>query len=176
VADEESSLQQFYGAIEQHLQLNLPRVAIVKVWPVIGTSIPLPAIFIELAEFEPGRDPGTGEAGLVCKMEARIVTDPLHADHHQQAVFLAGRLAVLLRMQTWGLEVDQAEFVQAMQDWTKPELDSYTVWLVEWTQQIYLGEEEWPWPDQPPGTLMFGVDPDTGPGNEDKYISPESLL
>ncbi|WP_097140171.1 MULTISPECIES: hypothetical protein [unclassified Pseudomonas] len=175
MADEESSLQQFYGAIEQHLQLSLPRVAIVKVWPVIGTSIPLPAIFIELAEFEPGRDPGTGETGLVCKMEARIVTDPLHADHHQQAVFLAGRLAVLLRMQTWGLEIEQAEFVQAMQDWTKPELDSYTVWLVEWTQQIYLGEEEWPWLNQPPGSLVWGFVPDTGPGGEGNYLPPEAM-
>ena len=36
----------------------------------------------------------------------------------------------------------------------------YTVWLVEWTQQVYLGVEEWPWPDQPPGSLVFGFNND----------------
>ena len=48
--------------------------------------------------------------------------------------------------------------MQSLQDWTQPDLDGYTVWLVEWTQQIYLGDEEWPWPDEPPGTLVLDVD------------------
>lgn len=48
-----------------------------------------------------------------------------------------------------GLPVAQAEFVNSAQDWTRPELDSCAVWVVEWTQGIYLGEEEWPWPNQP---------------------------
>jgi hypothetical protein len=36
------------------------------------------------------------------------------------------------------------------------------VWLVEWTQQVYLGLEEWPWPEEPPGSLVFEVDPGDG--------------
>jgi hypothetical protein len=59
------------------------------------------------------------------------------------------------------LAVEPAEFIQASQDWTKPELDGYTVWVVEWTQQIYLGEIEWRWPDEPPGTLLFAIHPGT---------------
>lgn len=66
------------------------------------------------------------------------------------AAFSAAQLTVLLRMQTWGIEVEPAKFVRAAQDWTRPELDGYAVWVVEWTQIIYLGEEEWPWPIQPP--------------------------
>jgi len=173
--DEPFSLEQLYQAIEQHIHDHLPGIQTVAVWPNIDDRIALPAVLIELAEMEPGLDPGTGETGLSCKFEARVITDPIQPDHHQQAVFIAGQLAVLLRMQSWGVEVEPAEFVQAMQDWTKPELDGYTVWVVEWTQQIYLGEAQWPWPDQPQGTLLFGVEPDTGLANKDKYFAPEDL-
>ncbi|MNN92135.1 hypothetical protein D3C81_2103710 [compost metagenome] len=65
--------------------------------------------------------------------------------------------------------------VRAEPDWSRPELDGLAVWVVEWTQVIYLGEEEWPWSDQPPGTLVFGFSPDTGPGSENQYIAPEDM-
>ncbi|MCU0121310.1 hypothetical protein N8H74_23845 [Pseudomonas sp. B2M1-30] len=169
------SLDQLYQVIEQHIQDHLPGVRTVATWPDLEGSIALPAVLVELAEMEPGLDPGTGETGLNCKFEARVITDPIAADHHRQAVFIAGQLAVLLRTQCWGVKVEPAEFVQAMPDWTKPELDGYTVWVVEWTQQIYLGEAQWPWPDQPPGTLLLGVEPDAGLANKDKYFAPENL-
>ncbi|MGF6316489.1 hypothetical protein [Pseudomonas frederiksbergensis] len=174
-SDEPFSLEQLYQAIEQHIRAHVPGVQTVAVWPNIEDRVALPAVFVELAEMESGIDTATGETALACKFEARVITDPIQPNHHQQAVFLAGQLAVLLRMQSWGVAVEPSEFVQAMQDWTKPELDGYTVWVVEWTQQIYLGEAQWPWPDQPPGTLMFGVDPDAGLANKDKYFAPESL-
>lgn len=160
--DEPFSLEQLYRSIERHIRGHLPGVQSVAVWPNIDDRVSLPAVFVELAEMEPGQDPGTGEVGLSCKFEARVITDPIQSDHHQQAAFLAGQLAVLLRMQSWGVEVEPAEFVRAMQDWTKPELDGYTVWVVEWTQQIYLGETQWPWPDQPPGTLVLNIEPGDG--------------
>ncbi|MCX9150570.1 hypothetical protein [Pseudomonas sp. TB1-B1] len=160
MADEPFSLDQLYQAVEQHLVRHLPGVQTVRAWPNIQDRIALPAVFLELAEIEPGTDLGTGETTLVCKFEARIIVDPIHPLHQQQAVQLVTQLAVLLRAQTWGLEVEPAEFVQALQDWTQPALDGYTVWLVEWTQQIYVGPEEWPWPDQSPGSLVFGSDDD----------------
>lgn len=169
------SLGQLYQAIEQHLQEQLAGVQSVAVWPVIEDRVSLPAVFVEMAQLEPGLDIGTGETTFICTFEARVITDPIQADHHQQAAVMASQIAVLLRAQTWGLEVEPAEFVQSMQDWTKPELDGYTVWVVEWTQQIYLGEAQWPWPDEPPGTLYLGFDPETGLGNEDKYFRPEDL-
>lgn len=157
------SLEQLYQAIQQHIEAHLPGVQTVAVWPNIEDRVALPAVLVELAEMEPGVDPATGETGLACKFEARVITDPIQPDHHQQAVFLAGQLAVLLRLQTWGVAVEPAEFVQAMQDWTNPVLDGYTVWVVEWTQQIYLGQTQWPWPDQPPGTLVLNFEPGDGP-------------
>lgn len=164
MADEPFSLDQLYQAVEQHLTAHLPGVKTVSAWPNIQDRIALPAVFLELAEIEPGTDIGTGETTLVCKFEARIIVDPIQALHQQQAVQLATQLAVLLRAQTWGVSVEPAEFVQAQQDWTQPALDGYTVWLVEWTQQVYLGVEEWPWPDQLPGSLLFGVDTEVSEG------------
>lgn len=46
---------------------------------------------------------------------------------------------------------------------SRPELDGFAVWVVEWTQIIYLGEEEWPWPREP-GPVLFAFDPDSGEG------------
>lgn len=175
MSDETLNLDQLYQAIEQHLQANLPGVQTVAAWPNIEDHIPLPAVFLEMSEIEPGADIGTGETTMVCKFEARIIVDPIQVDHHRQVVQLVTQLIVLLRAQNWGLEIECAEFIQALQDWTRPELDGYTVWLVEWNQTIYLGTEEWPWPDEPPGTLLIGVSPDIGPGSRDQYVAPELL-
>ncbi|NMX26606.1 hypothetical protein HBO14_08700 [Pseudomonas sp. WS 5406] len=175
MSDETLSLDQLYQAIEQHLQAHLPGVQTVAAWPNIEDHIPLPAVFLEMAEIEPGADIGTGETTMVCKFEARIIVDPIQVDHHRQVVQLVTQLIVLLRAQNWGLEIECAEFIQAVQDWTRPELDGYTVWLVEWNQTIYLGTEEWPWPNEPPGTLLVGVSPDIGPGSRDQYVAPELL-
>ncbi|MGX0889267.1 hypothetical protein AB7M22_001275 [Pseudomonas sp. ADAK2 TE3594] len=169
MSDEPFSLDQLYQAIEQHLASNLSGIKAVAAWPNIKDRIALPVVFIEMAEMEPGVDIGTGETSLICRFEARIIVDPIRPKHCQQAAHLAAQLAVLLRLQTWGLAVEPAEFVQATQDWTKPALDGYVVWLVEWTHQIYLGSEEWPWPDEPPSSLVINVEPGDGP------VHPEDL-
>ena len=54
-------------------------------------------------------------------------------------------------------------------------MKSLRVWLVEWTQSLRLGDPEWAWEDQPPGSLMLGFDPQTGPGHEPDYFAPEAL-
>ena len=169
------SLDVLYQAIEQQIQQHLPGVELVSFWPNIDNHIPLPAVFLDIGEINPGQDIGTGETTLTITFEARVIVDVIRADHYRQAVQLATQLAVLLRMQSWGLPVEPAEFQRSSQDWTRPELDGYTVWLVEWTQTLYLGEQEWPWPDQPPGTLVWGFSPDTGPGNEGNYTPPEAM-
>ena len=162
------SLDLLYQTIEQHLQQHLPGVQLVSFWPDIQQHIPLPAVFLDIAEIEPGTDIGTGETTLTITFEARVIVDVIRADHYPQAVHLATQLAVLLRAQSWGLPVEPAEFQRSSQDWTRPELDGYTVWLVEWTQTVYLGEQEWPWPDEPPGTLLISV-------NDEDHVAPEDL-
>ena len=162
------SLDQLYQAIEQHIEQHLQGVQLVSFWPDIQQHIPLPAVFLDIAEIEPGTDIGTGETTLTLTFEARVIVDVIRADHYPQAVHLATQMAVLLRAQSWGLPVEPAEFQRSSQDWTRPELDGYTVWLVEWTQTVYLGEQEWPWPDEPPGTLLISV-------NDEDHVAPEDL-
>lgn len=156
-------LDLLYQAIEQHLQQSLAGIQLVSFWPDINQHIPLPAVFLDISEIEPGTDIGTGESTLNVTFEARVIVDVIRDQHYQQAIHLATQLAVLLRTQAWGLAVEPAEFKRSTQDWTRPELDGYTVWLVEWTQTIYLGETEWPWPDEKPGSLVFSVDDEVDP-------------
>lgn len=163
MSEQPFSLDLLYQTIEQHLQQSLGGIQLVSFWPDIKQHIPLPAVFLDIAEIEPGADIGTGESTLSVTFEARVIVDVIRAGHYQQAIHLATQLAVLLRTQTWGLAVEPAEFKRSTQDWTRPELDGYTVWLVEWTQTIYLGETEWPWPDEPPGSLVFSVGGEVDP-------------
>jgi len=163
VSEQPFSLDLLYQTIEQHLQQSLGGIQLVSFWPDIKQHIPLPAVFLDIAEIEPGTDIGTGESTLNVTFEARVIVDVIRAGHYQQAIHLATQLAVLLRTQTWGLAVEPAEFKRSTQDWTRPELDGYTVWLVEWTQTIYLGETEWPWPDEKPGSLVFSVGGEVDP-------------
>jgi hypothetical protein len=159
--DQRLTLDLFLSTIERRLGEQLPGLQTVATWPDIRDHVRLPAMFLELAEVDPGMDPGTGRVGLACRMEAYLIVAAEVERHHHQAAQLATQLAVLLRAQYWDLDdVDAAEFAQAGPDWTKPELDGYTVWKVEWTQQIYLGEEQWPWPDAEPAFLEPELNPD----------------
>ncbi|UVM13074.1 hypothetical protein [Pseudomonas protegens] len=167
--DEPFSLDQLYSAIERHIRDAIPGLAYVAVMPDLLDRVAIPAVVIELVELEPGSDQMTGETALEARFEARVIVGSELPQCQQQAAFVASQMAVLLRMQTWGVEVAAAEFVRSAQDWTRPELDGYAVWVVEWTQGIYLGKEEWPWPDQPPGTLVFNL----GEGVGD--VRPEEL-
>jgi len=168
VSEQPFSLDLLYQAIELQIQQHLPGVQTVSFWPDIQNHIPLPAVFLDIGEIEPGQDRGSGQTTLTITFEARLIVDVLHADHYQQAVQLATQLAVLLRGQYWGLPVQPAEFQRSTQDWTRPELDGYTVWLVEWTQTLYLGEQAWPWPNEPPGMLLISI-------NGEDTIAPEDL-
>ncbi|KQQ68257.1 hypothetical protein ASF84_01475 [Pseudomonas sp. Leaf127] len=175
MADQPFQLDELYAAIELHINQHLPGLAYVGTMPDMLSRIDVPAVVIELADFEPGDDPGTGETALVLRLEARIIVGAETDDCHKLAAWSAAQLAILLRMQHWGLEVEAAQFERAGQDWSRPELDSYVVWVVEWTQGVYLGEEEWPWPVQPPGSLVWGIHPDVGPGHEPDYVPADQL-
>ena len=83
------SLDQLYQAIELHLQQHLPGVQLVSFWPDIQQHIPLPAVFLDIAEIEPGQEAGTGQTTLTITFEARVIVDVIRADHYPQAVHLA---------------------------------------------------------------------------------------
>ncbi|WP_176518314.1 hypothetical protein [Pseudomonas faucium] len=175
MVDDPIPLAGVYSAMEEIIGRAIPGLNYVGTMPGMLQAVDVPAVVLELAGFEPAElDPGTGEVAIDARFEARAIVGTERDDHLHVVAFIAAQLAVLLRMQTWGLKVEIAQFVRAEPDWSRPELDGLAAWVVEWTQVIYLGEEEWPWPRQP-GPILFGIDPETGPGNEGAYVPPEAL-
>lgn len=165
----ELTLEQLYDAIGATIRAQMPAIRFADAWPDVKRRITLPAVLLELDELEPGDDPGTGETALIGRFQARIIVDSRPEAGHRAASMLASQLAVLLRDQQWGLPIAVAQFLRACPDFMRPDLDSYTVWLVEWTHEFHLGQFTWPWEDSSGVTLYLGVDPDTGPGNEPLY-------
>ncbi|KPM58138.1 hypothetical protein HB4184_26140 [Pseudomonas putida] len=175
MVDDPIPLAKIYCAVEQHISDAIPGLAYIGTMPDGIEVVSVPAVVLELAGFESAdKDPGTGETAVDARFEARVIVGVDEPNCLHVVAFVAAQLTVLLRMQSWGLAVEFAQFVRAERDWSRPELDSFAVWVVEWTQVIYLGEEEWPWPREP-GPLKFAFDPDSGPGNEGLYQSPEAL-
>lgn len=163
------NLKQLDDAIIAGLQSKLVGISSVEAYPIIQRRINLPAVLVELSEFGPGTDPGTGETALIGRYQARAVVDPNLSDAPLQARELAARIAVAIKDETWGLEIETAKFLDAGEDALKPELDGYLVWMVEWTHEFHLGEPVWPYPDETGLTLMLGLYPDTGAGKEEFY-------
>lgn len=175
MVDDPIPLAKIYSAIEQYISDAIPGLAYVGTMPDGIEVVPVPAVVLELAGLESAdKDPGTGETAVDARFEARVIVGADEPNCLHVVAFVAAQLAVLLRLQSWGLAVEFAQFVRAERDWSRPELDSFAVWVVEWTQVIYLGEEEWPWPREP-GPLKFAFDPESGSGNEGLYQSPETL-
>ena len=163
------NLEQLHDAIVAGLRAKLAGVPTVDAYPAIQKRIRLPAVLIELAEMEPGSDPGTGETALVGRFQARAIVDPCQAKADLVVRELAARVAVALTHETWGLEISVADLVQIGEDGFKPELDGYSVWVIEWTHEFHLGESAWPYPDESGLTVMLGMYPETGAGKEGSY-------
>ncbi|NWA04805.1 hypothetical protein [Pseudomonas gingeri] len=152
-------LARVYGAIEEGIRAAIPGLGYVGTMPGLLETVAVPAVVLELSGFEPAdHDPGTGEVAIDARFEARAIVGVEDDDHLHVVAFVAAQLAVLLRIQTWGIEVEPAQFVRAERDWSRPELDNMAVWVVEWTQVIYLGKEEWPWPIESGGKPMVPDD------------------
>lgn len=164
-----TSLAQIHAAIVAGLRTKLAGIPTVEAYPVIERRIHLPAVLVELAEMEPGDDPGTGETALKGRFQARAIIDPNLAGADMQVRELAARIAVAITHETWGLGISTADLVQIGEDAFKPELDGYLCWMVEWTHEFHLGATAWPYPDDTGLSIMLGIYPDTGTGNEVDY-------
>ncbi len=57
------------------LREEIPAIQTCEVYPTIRKELLAPALFVELASLEPGKDPGTEEFALRARFEARIVVD-----------------------------------------------------------------------------------------------------
>ena len=90
------SLAQLHTAIVSGLRAKLDGVPTVEAYPVLQRRIGLPAVLVELAEMEPGNDPGNGATALIGRFQARAIVDPNAAQADLQVRELAARVAVAL--------------------------------------------------------------------------------
>ncbi len=87
--DQAFSLDSLYEAIERHIRATIAGLEYVSTMPDMLEQISVPAVLIELVEFEPGIDQGTGETALIARFEARVIVGAEREQCQQQAAFAA---------------------------------------------------------------------------------------
>lgn len=163
-----SELATLHAALTAAIREAIPDFASVDIASEPGGNPALPSLRHGIVRMTADTAPRDGRSVLVTTFEADITPDLGNPEARLQGSLLAAQMMDLLRQQFWGLDfVEASRNVQAQFDGGH--------WIVRWEQPVLLGQPQWHWPDQPPGTLVFGIDPDTGPGNEAGYIAPEAL-
>ncbi|WP_264683233.1 MULTISPECIES: hypothetical protein [unclassified Wolbachia] len=126
------------------LKEEIPSIQTCEIYPSIRKELLAPAVFVELASLEPGKDPGTEELALKARFEARIVIDSTIENAAIIVRTLAAEVARVVNKNTWNVEnVSPGEFISAEIDGFRPELDAYLVWMVEWVHTIHVGRSIW---------------------------------
>lgn len=169
------NLETLHTAIESALTTGLQGVD-VRSYPDLQDRVSLPLIVLELSEFEPGEDPGTGELALIATLQARLVLDPTQPAAELHARQLAARLAAVVHQSHgFGQPVTPAKIRQIGPDGFRADLDGYLVWLVEWTHELHVGDPMGiELPAFVPSVIAWGFDPETGVGGqyEDVKVTP----
>ncbi|WP_264686966.1 hypothetical protein [Wolbachia endosymbiont (group B) of Rhopobota naevana] len=132
-----------HQAICTKLKEEIPAIQTCEIYPAIRKELVAPAVFVELASLEPGKDAGTEELALKARFEARIVVDGTVEDSSVVVRTLAAEVARVVNKNTWEKNVSPAEFLSAEPDGFRPELDAYLVWMVDWSHQLHLGKSVW---------------------------------
>ena len=168
-----SDLNALHEAITATVREAMPQIETVSSYAAMQQGTALPALFHAITGLKPATDPGDGHSCIVATLEARIVVDGSRPQAALEATTLAAQLMVLLRKQYWGIDfVEDARAIKALPQGTDWPVAS---WLLQWEQTLHLGDAQWPWPNQPPGSLVFAFDPDSGPGKEADYKTPEDF-
>ena len=153
-----SELTALHEAIEATFRERIPAFKHVEPYPELNKEMGEPALVFAVTGMGPADDTGTGKTSLTCQFQAVVLVDATRTRAPLQAAILASRVATVLHAQYWDLDfVDAPTHVQVQPDGSTPELAQFCVWVVEWRQVVHFGEFEWPWEDEAPGSLVFGL-------------------
>jgi hypothetical protein len=149
---EDDALALLHDRITETLLAKLPGVVHVEAYPDLEKVVTVPAVFFGMPEFAPGPDSGTGKTAIHGKFQALILVDATDPHAPVQGMWLAARMASLLRGQYWELDyVEETKDVMAALDNSNPALEQFVTWGVSWSQDFHVGDNaEWPWPDLKP--------------------------
>ncbi|WP_223432551.1 hypothetical protein [Pseudomonas sp. GL-B-26] len=166
-----SDLTTLHDAITATLSAAMPKVLHVEAFPELDSKVRTPALLYGLTDMSPGTDRGEGKTALVGRFQSCILIDADRPKASLQAAILAAQMTVALKDQMWGLEfvTGPPEHIHAQPEAPTKELEQFVMWSVQWVQNFELGELVWLWPDEPPGSLVFDIEPGDGP------VNPEDL-
>lgn len=192
-ANTEIDLDTLHAAIVADIKAKFPALKTVEFYRGEGSDhddrklLPVPACLLNLSELEASDedDPGTEQLAVVAHFEAELIIRFNTPNAKRSIRALAGSFAAWLHKRRWinpagttpklptGAAVVigayQDDFSSMMPGKRDQPLDQYEIWKVEWRQKIHLGQTVWLEEGSTPTSIYFGITPDTGPENIDKY-------
>ena len=166
-----SELTTLHDAITRIISERMPSVLHVEQFPELGAEVKTPALLYGITDMTLGTDRGEGKTALIGRFQSCILIEADRPKASLQAAILAAQLAKVLKDQFWNVDfvTGPPEQVHAQPEAPTLELEQFVMWSVQWVQPFEVGELSWPWPDEPPGSLVLDIDPGDGP------VSPEDL-
>lgn len=166
-----SELTTLHDAITRILSERMPRVLHVEQFPELDAQVNTPALLYGITDMTLGTDRGEGKTALIGRFQSCILVDADRPKASLQAAILAAQMTTVLKDQWWGVDfvTGPPEQVHAQPEAPTQELEQFVMWSVQWIQPFEVGEFTWPWPDEPPGSLVFNIEPG------DEPVAPEEL-
>lgn len=166
-----SELTTLHDAITRIISERMPRVLHVEQFPELDAQVNTPALLYGITDMTLGTDRGEGKTALLGRFQSCILVDADRPKASLQAAILAAQMTTVLKDQYWDLDfvTGPPEQVHAQPEAPTAELEQFVMWSVQWVQPFEVGEFTWPWPDEPPGTLVFNIEPG------DEPVAPEAL-
>lgn len=164
------TLIHYADALVEKLRAKLPDIPVISADPPPKNqrSMKVPAVYLEIDDFEPMSEAGDSRVLVDARWNARCHVDPNCARADLQLRALAARVVVALheiRRPVPGH--GHIRLSRASDDPFKPELDGYLTWVVEFGIEIALGELE---PEVArPTEIYFNDSPAIGENHADDY-------
>jgi len=176
-ANTDIDLDALHDAIVSDIKAQFPDLQTVEFYRTEermggSTGLPLPAIILDIPEFEPDMniDPGTEQLAVNMRFEAEIIFGFRTPNVKREIRKFAAAFAAWLRLRRWtGVRTGPAYVLSVARSDFNPELDNYEVWCVEWSQPVHLGNTIWTNDGTVPQQVFAGYSPSIGNGNESKY-------
>jgi hypothetical protein len=160
-----SELTTLHDAITRIISERMPRVLHVEQFPELDAQVNTPALLYGITDMTLGTDRGEGKTALVGRFQSCILVDADRPKASLQAAILAAQMTTVLKDQWWDVDfvTGPPEQVHAQPEAPTAELEQFVMWSVQWIQPFEVGEFTWPWPDEPPGSLVFNIEPGDEP-------------
>ena len=168
-------LDALHDAIVADIKAQFPDLQTVEFYRTDERQgLPLPAVILNLSEFEnePDADPGTEQLAVTARFEAEIIMGFRVPNVKREIRKFSAAFAAWMRLRRFTREnvhTGPAQVIGCYPDDFDPELDNYEVWRMEWTQVLHLGTSVWANNGTVPNQVFIGWAPDIGTGNEPNY-------